>query len=148
MNIPQTFHCILLHVLQVRFGAGAATLHCMENKQGSGPPCQHWVLTIGCSHLCSASDILTNADFAIILTYILSPIKMSTTIVTTTQTQTQTQKQLKKLAISAKTQELIDLELKYCAGGFQPLPAFFVRGKGCRLWVSRTSDSFHSTHAD
>lgn len=48
---------------------------------------------------------------------------------------TQTAKPLKKLEISAKTQELIDMELQYCAGGFQPLPAFFVRGKGCKLWV-------------
>lgn len=59
---------------------------------------------------------------------------MSTT--TLTATQEQPQKQLTKFAISAKTQELIDLELKYCAGGFQPLPAFFVRGKGAKLWVS------------
>lgn len=64
------------------------------------------------------------------------PFKMSSTTMTTTQTQ----KQLTKYTLSAKTRELIDLEYKYCAGGFQPLPAFFVRGKGCRLWVSISTD--------
>ena len=44
-------------------------------------------------------------------------------------------KQLTKLALSEKTQELIELEHKYSAGGFQPLPAFFVEGKGAKLWV-------------
>lgn len=45
------------------------------------------------------------------------------------------QKQLQALALSKKTQELVALEHKYTAGGFKPMPAFFVEGKGARLWV-------------
>jgi ornithine--oxo-acid transaminase len=45
------------------------------------------------------------------------------------------QKQLKKLELSKKTLELVELEHKYTAGGFKPLPAFFVEGKGAKLWV-------------
>ncbi|OQV08963.1 hypothetical protein CLAIMM_13158 [Cladophialophora immunda] len=44
------------------------------------------------------------------------------------------QKQLEKLVLSKKTEELLRLEHKYCAGGFQPLPAFFVEAKGAKLW--------------
>ncbi|RDL32479.1 uncharacterized protein BP5553_08935 [Venustampulla echinocandica] len=44
------------------------------------------------------------------------------------------QKQLKPLALSKQTQELVDLEHKYTAGGFRPMPAFFVEGKGAKLW--------------
>lgn len=66
----------------------------------------------------------------------LTSLTMPTTTITATQEQPQKQKQLTKFTISARTRELIDLELKYCAGGFQPRPAFFVRGKGAKLWVS------------
>jgi hypothetical protein len=45
------------------------------------------------------------------------------------------QKQLKKLVLSEKTQELLRLEHKYAAGGFKPLPVFFVEAKGAKLWV-------------
>jgi hypothetical protein len=45
------------------------------------------------------------------------------------------QKQLKTLELSKKTLELVELEHKYTAGGFKPLPAFFVEGKGAKLWV-------------
>ena len=47
------------------------------------------------------------------------------------------QKQLKKLSLSKETQELVQLEHKYCAGGFQPLPVFFVEGKGAKLWYGK-----------
>jgi ornithine--oxo-acid transaminase len=45
------------------------------------------------------------------------------------------QKQLKTLELSKKTLEPVELEHKYTAGGFKPLPAFFVEGKGAKLWV-------------
>jgi hypothetical protein len=45
------------------------------------------------------------------------------------------QKQLQVLALSKKTQDLVALEHKYTAGGFKPMPAFFVEGKGAKLWV-------------
>jgi hypothetical protein len=45
------------------------------------------------------------------------------------------QKQLQPLALSKKTQDLVELEHKYTAGGFKPMPAFFVEGKGAKLWV-------------
>jgi hypothetical protein len=48
------------------------------------------------------------------------------------------QKQLQTLALSKKTQELVALEHKYTAGGFKPMPAFFVEGKGAKLWVKFT----------
>lgn len=49
------------------------------------------------------------------------------------------QKQLVRLALSKETERLVQLEHKHCVGGFQPLPAFFVEGKGAKLWVSRTN---------
>jgi hypothetical protein len=45
------------------------------------------------------------------------------------------QKQLKTLELSKKTLELVELDHKYTAGGFKPLPAFFVERKGAKLWV-------------
>jgi hypothetical protein len=48
------------------------------------------------------------------------------------------QKQLQTLALSKRTQQLVELEHKYTAGGFRPMPAFFVEGKGAKLWVRLT----------
>jgi len=42
----------------------------------------------------------------------------------------------KSLELSERTKELVRLERQYVAGGFEPVPAFFVRGKGSKLWVS------------
>jgi hypothetical protein len=39
------------------------------------------------------------------------------------------QKQLKTLELSKKTLELVELEHKYTAGGFKPLPAFSSKAK-------------------
>ncbi|EXJ86204.1 hypothetical protein A1O1_06574 [Capronia coronata CBS 617.96] len=40
----------------------------------------------------------------------------------------------KGLELSPQTQKLLQLEQKYVAGGFEPVPAFFVKGKGSKLW--------------
>jgi len=46
-----------------------------------------------------------------------------------------TKKKLKPLALSQQTQDLLRLEHQYTAGGFKPLPAFIIEGKGCKVWV-------------
>jgi len=42
----------------------------------------------------------------------------------------------KRLELSEQTLKLVELERKYVAGGFEPVPAFFVKGQGSKLWVS------------
>jgi hypothetical protein len=43
--------------------------------------------------------------------------------------------QRKQIVLSQAAQHLQDLEAKYAAGGFTPLPGFMDRGKGAKLWV-------------
>ncbi|MCJ1385857.1 hypothetical protein MMC17_008981 [Xylographa soralifera] len=38
------------------------------------------------------------------------------------------------LELSEKTKELLEIENSFVVGGFSSLPAFFVRGKGAKLW--------------
>lgn len=40
-----------------------------------------------------------------------------------------------QLRMSEATQQLLDMEAQYTAGGFTPLPAFMDKGLGARLWV-------------
>lgn len=39
------------------------------------------------------------------------------------------------LAVSQKVKDLLQQELEYCVGGFDPMPSFFERAEGCKLWV-------------
>ncbi|EXJ80899.1 hypothetical protein A1O3_07187 [Capronia epimyces CBS 606.96] len=41
---------------------------------------------------------------------------------------------IRGLELSSRTQKLLQLERQYVAGGFEPVPAFFVKGKGSKLW--------------
>ena len=41
------------------------------------------------------------------------------------------------LALTELTRELLHIEEQFAVGGFTPLPAFFVHGKGAKLWVGR-----------
>ncbi|KAL2670226.1 hypothetical protein Neosp_014693 [[Neocosmospora] mangrovei] len=38
------------------------------------------------------------------------------------------------LKLSANASRLLELERKYCAGGFEPSPLFLERAQGCKLW--------------
>lgn len=40
-----------------------------------------------------------------------------------------------QISLSQQAQRLLDLEARYCVGGFTPLPGFFERGLGSVLWV-------------
>ena len=55
------------------------------------------------------------------------------------------QKQLQTLELSKRTQQLVELEHKYTVGGFRPMPAFFVEGKGAKLWVRLTVNPYSIT---
>ncbi|OAQ67799.1 acetylornithine aminotransferase [Pochonia chlamydosporia 170] len=41
---------------------------------------------------------------------------------------------MKSLTLSQKTSHLLDQEMSYSAGGFQPVPAMFERAQGSKLW--------------
>lgn len=41
----------------------------------------------------------------------------------------------KQVVLSKASQHLLDIEAKYTAGGFTPLPGFFERALGSQLWV-------------
>jgi hypothetical protein len=40
------------------------------------------------------------------------------------------------LKLSSRVKELLDLETRYTAGGFDPMPYFFEKAQGSLLWVS------------
>lgn len=42
----------------------------------------------------------------------------------------------KKFELSKSTKDLLHQERQYASGGFEPMPVFFVRAKGTKLWVS------------
>ena len=44
-------------------------------------------------------------------------------------------KTLGTLALTEKTEALLQQERQYVRGGFEPGPAFFERAKGSKLWV-------------
>lgn len=41
-----------------------------------------------------------------------------------------------ELRLSPRVKELLELEARYTAGGFEPMPYFFEKGEGSLLWVS------------
>lgn len=42
---------------------------------------------------------------------------------------------LRSLQLSPKVRELLKREGQYIVGGVEPLPGFFVKGQGAKLWV-------------
>lgn len=45
-----------------------------------------------------------------------------------------------KLVLSGNIRRLLNLERQYVVGAFDPVPGFFVRGNGAKLWVSMPSE--------
>lgn len=48
-----------------------------------------------------------------------------------------------ELRLSPRVKELLELEARFTAGGFEPMPYFFEKGEGSLLWVSKDEGPEH-----